>query len=113
MTTGSVAAATILMLLRRRKKKKAIYCGKPGDPGSAVRRAMRELLSEGVDRVIFIFDFDHTLSSMDSCQCHDHLAFVNDDVVREEMRQYLDFANGGHPKLKDKPLGEWWDQVFL
>ena len=91
--------------------KKAIYCAEPCEASSAARVALRKLLKDGVEKVLFVFDFDHTLSSSDSAQCHDHLALVDDDIVKREMAQYLDFKNGGHPSLRGKELSAWWFQV--
>lgn len=103
--SGLVVMASVF-LYRRSRQKVARYFTDGDALGRAVLASLGLRRASDVDNLHVIFDFDHTLTSAESSMCHDHLG-----DVEEEVKRYLDFSNGGHPKLRGLPMQAWWDQV--
>mmetsp|Transcript_16999 Transcript_16999/g.25594 ORF Transcript_16999/g.25594 Transcript_16999/m.25594 type:complete len:339 (+) Transcript_16999:27-1043(+) len=111
---AGVCVVIVALTKRRRSKKKAkiaSYCHDPNAEDSEVRQRLRKFFRLNPDNIHCVFDFDHTLTSSDSAQCHDHLALIDDEYMRNEMYKYLDFEHGGHPEIRNKPIQEWWHSV--
>mmetsp|Transcript_12212 Transcript_12212/g.14189 ORF Transcript_12212/g.14189 Transcript_12212/m.14189 type:complete len:364 (-) Transcript_12212:469-1560(-) len=70
------------------------------------------LLQEDVTHLHVLMDFDHTLTSHCSKQCHDTL--VNDEHLPgeffEEITRMLDFSTP-NPILEGKPAQYWWEHI--
>lgn len=122
MLLGGTAAALIVLKLRQQPgrrltrclTKKAVAFGEHELDelcAMVLKRGLGLSTAADIDKLHVIFDFDHTLTSASSPQCHDHLADHEDATLAAEMRRYLDFSDGGHPKLRGLPIVEWWLQV--